>query len=315
VEAPDAGRSRPLLAIVESLAALGASIVVTLGLSLPFLPLATRVEFPLVRTVEAGEARGHDELIARIEALGIAERVEVVLQRGSPHLVLHGVTDEEGIEARIKETLDDAGYRAGTMRSLPFTDTEQLLASPDGLLPGLVIQAGVFLLAGVLLARLRLAPWESPRRAGPWRALAFGAAGGVAAFLAGGAIAVALDLVGLPVQEQAWLEELLARPETVMRLLPWFVVFLPLSEEFFFRGYLFRFLAQRAGFPTGFLVSSALFALVHLNLSGFLVYLAVGCMFALVYSRTASLLAPISAHVVYNGIVLLVGTVLAPHVS
>ena len=52
------------------------------------------------------------------------------------------------------------------------------------------------------------------------------------------------------------------------------------------------------------ILSSVLFAAIHMNLAGFPIYLLVGALFALVYVRTGSLLAPILAHVTYNGILL-----------
>ena len=92
--------------------------------------------------------------------------------------------------------------------------------------------------------------------------------------------------------------------------MPWIVLAAPLSEEVFFRVYMFRFLSQRVGVLTGILVSSASFALIHLNLSGFFVYLAVGGVFALIYRRTSNIWAPISAHVTYNGILMILTSVL-----
>ena len=39
----------------------------------------------------------------------------------------------------------------------------------------------------------------------------------------------------------------LADPEALLKLAPWIVVTMPIAEEVFFRGYLYRFVAQRAG--------------------------------------------------------------------
>ena len=58
------------------------------------------------------------------------------------------------------------------------------------------------------------------------------------------------------------------------------------------------------------MISSVLFAVLHFNPSGFLIYLAVGCAFAYAYVRTTNLLAAIAAHATYNGLVLLAGTLM-----
>jgi len=61
---------------------------------------------------------------------------------------------------------------------------------------------------------------------------------------------------------------------------------------------------EKAGFPAGLVASSVMFAAIHFNLSGFLVYLAIGCAMAWVYHRTDNLLAPIVGHMTANSIAL-----------
>jgi membrane protease YdiL (CAAX protease family) len=112
------------------------------------------------------------------------------------------------------------------------------------------------------------------------------------------------------VQEQEWLDALYRDPAAVARLAPWLVLVGPVSEEVFFRGYAFRYIAQEAGVPAGLLISSALFAAIHFNVSGFLVYLGIGCTLAWVHHRTNHLLAPVAGHVVTNAVVLLVSSAL-----
>jgi len=124
-------------------------------------------------------------------------------------------------------------------------------------------------------------------------------------------VGFALNLLGFPVQEQEWVLELLRDRATLLGLIPWIVVLLPLSEEVFFRGYVFRFVSQRIGLRTGAVVSALMFALVHFNLSGFLIYVGIGLVLAWVYVRSSSLVAPIIGHVIHNSIVLAVG-VFAP---
>ncbi|HKQ62662.1 MAG TPA: CPBP family intramembrane glutamic endopeptidase, partial [Candidatus Polarisedimenticolaceae bacterium] len=125
-------------------------------------------------------------------------------------------------------------------------------------------------------------------------------------------VALLLQLAGVPVEEQAWVQELLGKPGALLRLVPWLVLVGPFAEEVFFRGYVFRFAAQRGGVGAGYAISSILFGLVHLNLSGFFVYVAIGCVLAAVYRRSESLIAPITAHTLYNSIVVLSSVLMPP---
>jgi membrane protease YdiL (CAAX protease family) len=83
------------------------------------------------------------------------------------------------------------------------------------------------------------------------------------------------------------------------------VLIAPISEEVFFRLYVFRFIAAQAGYPAGLVVSSLMFALIHFNVSGLLIYLGIGCVLAWVYHRTGRIVAPIVGHATLNGIVLI----------
>ncbi len=84
----------------------------------------------------------------------------------------------------------------------------------------------------------------------------------------------------------------------------------PIAEEFFFRGVLFRALADRRGFWAGALISGAVFGLVHYPVGEPfadamvlpLVMTVTGIGLAWIYERRQSLLAPIAAHMVFNAI-------------
>ena len=89
----------------------------------------------------------------------------------------------------------------------------------------------------------------------------------------------------------------------------------PVAEEAFFRIYVFRFITERLGFPSGLLISSVMFAAIHFNFSGFLIYLGIGVVLAYAYQRTSSVVTPIVGHMVTNLIVLLVaGLSISPEV-
>jgi hypothetical protein len=86
-------------------------------------------------------------------------------------------------------------------------------------------------------------------------------------------------------------------------------VIAPIHEELFFRGILFRALADRLGFVGGALGSGVAFGLIH-YIPGewqdstllMVVMVATGYALAWIYRRRANLLAPIVAHATFNAI-------------
>jgi membrane protease YdiL (CAAX protease family) len=79
----------------------------------------------------------------------------------------------------------------------------------------------------------------------------------------------------------------------------------PLAEEFFFRGFLFRTLAERFGLVWGIVLGGALFGLVHWpggSLEAVLVLSALGAMLCLMVYYTASLLPCIIMHASFNSL-------------
>jgi len=200
--------------------------------------------------------------------------------------------------ALVPEELSEAGGEAPD-----FTD---LVRERPRMVPiFLAIQAAVLLTAGLALIRWRVAPVPPEKRQGPLRAVLLGVAGGIVAIVSSALLGVLLTLAGWPVQEQVWLEELLLEPLLIRQLAPWIVVAAPIAEEVFFRGYMLRFMEQRLGFRAGLLLSSAVFATIHLNPSGIPVYMVIAVVMALVYRYSGNLLSPIVAHATLNGTILL----------
>lgn len=78
----------------------------------------------------------------------------------------------------------------------------------------------------------------------------------------------------------------------------------PVAEEIFFRGLVYRWLRFRLGVGPGLLVSAFLFALLHTDPVAFLPILGLGLLFGWVYERTGSLAAPIAIHMLHNGAML-----------
>ena len=75
------------------------------------------------------------------------------------------------------------------------------------------------------------------------------------------------------------------------------VVVGPVIEELVFRGLLYRAWEEKWGWLTGMLLSSLVFGAYH---QGFWYAFVSGLLYAALYRRTGSLLAPILAHGIYN---------------
>lgn len=293
-----------LLAVGEALAVLFSCLLLSLvaGLVLALLTVSPRFDAEMEIEAVRADAAPVGQMLSGLQNLSLARRVETVDDGETRELIFSGLTSPDFPDVAVLELLAASGYRAGEHQVRPAYDTVELLKQVG--VPYLTLQALIFIGVGWGMMRLRLRP--STVAGGTFRASAalMGAAAGVTAFVLSAATALLLEWIGLPVQEQEWLLELLGDRGIVLRLLPWIVFIVPISEEVFFRGYLFRLLAQRAGLATGYVVSSAMFSAVHLNPSGFVIYLVIGLILAWVYQRTGSLLAPVVGHVVHNGIVL-----------
>lgn len=74
----------------------------------------------------------------------------------------------------------------------------------------------------------------------------------------------------------------------------------PLLEEPIFRGIVFRGFASCLPFWGAALLSGAVFALVHVNAASFVALWFLGFAFAWLYARTGTILAPMTAHFLFN---------------
>jgi membrane protease YdiL (CAAX protease family) len=80
------------------------------------------------------------------------------------------------------------------------------------------------------------------------------------------------------------------------------ILLVPVTEEMLFRGILYPAIKQ-FGYPRLALWGTALlFAAVHTNLVTFVPLAALALVLTLLYERTDNLLAPIAAHVLFNGV-------------
>lgn len=80
------------------------------------------------------------------------------------------------------------------------------------------------------------------------------------------------------------------------------VVVAPIAEELIFRGYLYGVLRKYTGRLSAILLSSLLFAAIHLHAPSFAGLFILAVVLALVYERTGSLWAPIAMHAVFNAV-------------
>ena len=78
----------------------------------------------------------------------------------------------------------------------------------------------------------------------------------------------------------------------------------PITEEFLFRGMLFRRLKHGAGFAVAYGVTAVAFALIHYNPSGVLTYAWLALCFASVYARTGRLWTAVAVHSLNNAVTL-----------
>lgn len=80
-----------------------------------------------------------------------------------------------------------------------------------------------------------------------------------------------------------------------------FVVFGPLAEEVFFRGFALQGISRRFGVKTGVIVSSFLFGILHVNLV--IPTFFIGILLAFLFVRTRSVLPCFLVHSAHNGLV------------
>ncbi|MBB6285109.1 CPBP family intramembrane glutamic endopeptidase [Geobacillus subterraneus] len=101
----------------------------------------------------------------------------------------------------------------------------------------------------------------------------------------------------------------------IIRLTPLLVIVTsvigPILEELIFRKIIFGSLYKKYNFWLAGLVSSLLFAVVHMELEHLLLYTAMGLTFAFLYAKTGRIFVPIFAHVAMNTFVVAVQLLLA----
>lgn len=150
----------------------------------------------------------------------------------------------------------------------------------------------------------------APRATSPG-AIAATIALGIGAALVGSMIVgLVFEWLGLLVQEQARVLEIVQGAHAhgigaeAAALVLAALVLAPMTEEWFFRGLLFRRVAARSGRALAYGLSALAFAAIHDNPAGFVVYLWLGLVFAAVLERTGRLWAAMAVHAGNNAYVL-----------
>jgi membrane protease YdiL (CAAX protease family) len=169
----------------------------------------------------------------------------------------------------------------------------------------LLVLVGDLALVGfvyILLVSRGVSSWSDMGLAGGNKAgaIVHGIFYGVLFILISGGIGIMLQLLGVNSNQAS--QYPLQQAGTGGRIAIWLagVVLAPVSEEIFFRGYVFRAMSARKGFIKGLIFSSCLFALVHLDVASFLPLAAGAAVLAIGYRRTGSLWTSIVAHALNN---------------
>lgn len=150
---------------------------------------------------------------------------------------------------------------------------------------------------GFLLAREAPA-WARGRSVDKtaWTAVPLTAVGG--ALVLGFAADLISRILPLPKELERLLGDLAGQPAQAVLAL---MVVAPLTEELLFRGLIQRGLDRRYGFMTALLVTSALFAILHVSPVQAVPAFAAGLYLGWLYRSTGTLWWPMAAHALFNG--------------
>ncbi len=146
------------------------------------------------------------------------------------------------------------------------------------------------------------------RRAGGGEALAIAGAGTALALGGSMVISAALDVLGIPATEQPGILEIVEDARTGVDRIAIFVlaftaiVLAPIVEEWLFRGLFFTRVRNVSGRLAALALSGPAFAVIHANLSGLLVYIWLGVVFALALERSGRLSVAIAVHMGNNAV-------------
>lgn len=139
-----------------------------------------------------------------------------------------------------------------------------------------------------------------------WRGARYVVAGLVVAWGALIAYGLIVELLGLdflvPQSTVPSDEEFFDEPITIILGAILILGFAPVTEEMFFRGFVFPGLVPRFGFVWAGLMSGVAFAALHVDVGSMVPFTAIGFILAWLYRQTGTLWTPIAMHLVFNAV-------------
>jgi len=147
--------------------------------------------------------------------------------------------------------------------------------------------------------------FKKGKKATPWMTVLWGVLGffmAMAGQMIAGIIEMALGI--MPGSENTTLLSDIAKLSPIIIFS--IVIFAPLLEEIVFRRVIFGGIYAKSNFWIAAILSGVIFAVVHGELEHTLVYMAPGMVFAFIYYHTKRIWAPMIAHLLMNGFVMIV---------
>ncbi|HXV74768.1 MAG TPA: hypothetical protein VD788_00500, partial [Candidatus Polarisedimenticolaceae bacterium] len=219
------------LGVFESLAVLLACVAVILALSVAELwllaPRLYTAEFELVEQRHVGDGRASttEELLEQLSRLGLDADADVRERRGRTLLSISGLRSADTIDGTVNGLLVESGFDAAEGRIRTGLDWQGMITRHPVLILG--AQAIVLIAFGLAFSRLRVGPARERPRARASVAVAFGVAAGLAGFACALILGLLQELLGLSIEEQAWLLELLRDRDSLFAVAPLVAVVAP----------------------------------------------------------------------------------------
>lgn len=144
-----------------------------------------------------------------------------------------------------------------------------------------------------------------PEAAGIGSVILWSVLGVIMALLAQGlAASIELEIFGIdPGSENTQGIMEMARALPIFIILP--AILAPVLEEIIFRKIIFGSLYKKMNFFLAALISSLIFAIIHMDLAHTLIYATMGFVFAFLYVKTKRIIVPIIVHAGMNTLVVL----------
>jgi len=131
----------------------------------------------------------------------------------------------------------------------------------------------------------------------------WGVIGGSVLLLLALADGMVLQFLGLPQPQEAELAGFRGLPfQQFLLILGAGAIVGPIAEELFFRGYVFNAYLSQKGVVTAYLGSALIFSLLHGEVILVVPIFLMGLVLAFLYRRSGTLVAPMIAHMINNGV-------------